>query len=140
MSTVVDYRISISDDVKHERFGNEGIRVNFYANRLEVGKKAEEIDMKKSSAESTFNSNYESWTAANAVSSTSNLDNVYFNETVKMGKDAVPFIYKELQKGPTDLVYALDAIFNYPIKYEGFVPLKKSREIWLSILKQTEKV
>lgn len=140
MSTVVDYRISISDDVKHERFGNEGIRVNFYANRLEVGKKAEEIDMKKSSAESTFNSNYESWTAANAVSSTSNLDNVYFNEIVKMGKDAVPFIYKELQKGPTDLVYALDAIFNYPIKYEGFVPLKKSREIWLSILKQTEKV
>lgn len=139
MSTVVDYRISISEDVKHERVGTDGIRVNFYANRSEAGKKAEEMDMKNSSAESTFNSNYESWTAANAVSSTSNLDNAYFNEIVKMGKDAVPFIYKELQKGPTDLVYALDAIFNYPIKYEGFVPLKKSREIWLSILQKTGK-
>lgn len=139
MSTVVDYRISISEDVKHERVGTEGIRVNFSAIRSRAGKKAEEMDMKNSSAESTFNSNYESWTAANAVSSTSNLDNAYFNEIVKMGKDAVPFIYKELKKGPTDLVYALDAIFNYPIKYEGFVPLKKSCEIWLSILQKTGK-
>lgn len=140
MSTVVDYRISISDDVKHERVGNEGIRVNFYANRLEVGKKAEEMDMKKSSAESTFNSNFKSWTAANAVSSTSNLDNAYFNEIVKMGIDAVPFIYKELQKGPTDLVYALDEIFGHPIKYSGFFPLKQTCETWISILKQTGKV
>ena len=97
------------------------------------------MDMKKSSAESTFNSNYASWTTANAISSTSNLDNAYFKEIVKMGKAAVPFIYNELLKGPTDLVYALDEIFNYPIKYEGFVPLKKSCEIWRSILQKTGK-
>lgn len=146
MNTFVDYRVSISggemhldDGVKHERVGEEGIRVSLFANRLEVGKKAETMDMRKSTAESTFNSNYESWTAANAMSSTSNLDNAYFNEIVKMGKDAVPYIYKELLKGPTDLVYALDAIFDYPIKYDGFVSLKKSREIWLSILQRTGK-
>ena len=139
MNTIVDYRISIRDEVKHEREGNEGIRVCFTASRVGREKKSEEMDMKKSSAESTFNSNYASWTTANAVSSTSNLDNAYFKEIVKMGKAAVPFIYNELLKGPTDLVYALDEIFNYPIKYEGFVPLKKSCEIWLSILQKTGK-
>ena len=140
MAAVLDYRVSVSDDVKHERKGSEGIQVRFSAIRTEAGKKAEELDMTASNAKSTFMSNYESWTAANAVSSTSNLDNAYFNEIVKMGKDAVPFIYKELQKGPTDLVYALDEIFGHPIKYSGFVPLKQTCETWISILKQTEKV
>ena len=73
------------------------------------------------------------------MSSSSNFDNAYFKEIVNMGKKAVPFIYEELKKGPTDLVYALDAIFDYPIKYEGFVPLEKSCEIWLSILRKIEK-
>lgn len=139
MDTIIDYRISIRDEVKHEKEGNEGIHVQFVANRVGGEKKTEELDMRQSSAQSTFHSNYESWTVANAVSSTSNLDNAYFKAIVKMGKEAVPFIYKELQKGPTDLVYALDAIFDYPIKYEGFVPLKKSCEIWLSILRKTGK-
>lgn len=139
MATVLDYRVSVSDDVKHERKGSEGIQVRFSAIRTEAGKKFEELDMTASNTKSTFMSNYESWTAANAMSSASNLDNAYFNEIVKMGIDAVPYIYKELLKGPTDLVYALDAIFDYPIKYEGFVSLKKSREIWLSILQKTGK-
>ena len=74
------------------------------------------------------------------MSSVSNIDNVYFREIVKMGKRAVPYIYRELLKGPTDLVYALDEIFDHPINYSGFVPLKQTCETWISILKQTEKV
>ena len=77
--------------------------------------------------------------AENELCSVSNVDNAYFREIVNMGRRAVPYIYKELKKGPTDLVYALDAIFDYHIKYEGFVPLEKSCEIWLSILQKIEK-
>ena len=57
-----------------------------------------------------------------------------------MGKDAVPFIYKELKKGPTDLVYALEAIFGNPIKYNGFMSLKQSCDLWISILKKIEEI
>ena len=88
---------------------------------------------------STFKSNYESWNATNMLLSSSNIDNVYFQEIVKMGPAAVPYIYEELKKGPTDLVYALDEIFGNPIKYEGFVSLKQSCDLWLSILQKTGK-
>lgn len=138
MSTSIDYRISDNKGVKH--VGNEdGIIVRLSATRSEVGEKTKELDMTDSSSFSTFKSNYDSWNATNMMLSSSNIDNVYFQEIVKMGTAAVPYIYKELKKGPTDLVYALDEIFGNPIKYDGFVSLKKSCDIWLSILKKTGK-
>ncbi len=107
--------------------------------RKEQNNDFETLDTEESEALATFRGNYETWNALNAMSSSSNFDNAYFKEIVNMGKKAVPFIYEELKKGPTDLVYALEAIFDYPIKYEGFVPLEKSCEIWLSILQKIEK-
>lgn len=138
MNTSVEYRISDNKGVR--RVGkDEGIVVRFSAMRSEIGKKAKELDMTASSAFSTFKSNYESWNATNMLLSSSNIDNVYFQEIVKMGPAAVPYIYEELKKGPTDLVYALDEIFGNPIKYEGFVSLKQSCDLWLSILQKTGK-
>lgn len=138
MSEFVEYRLSDKKGVRHYR-PEEGIVVNFSAMRSEAGKNAEKLDMAASSTFSTFKSNLDSWNAVNSLYASSNIDNVYFKQIVKMGKDAVPYIYEELKKGPTDLVYALDEIFGRPIKYNGFVPLKKSCEIWLSILKKIEK-
>ncbi len=138
MSTSIEYRISDNKSVR--RVSNEeGIVVRLSAMRSEVGKKAKELDMSDSSTFSTFKSNYESWNATNLLLSSSNIDNVYFQEIVKMGLVAVPYIYEELKKGPTDLVYALDEIFGNPIKYEGFVSLKQSCDLWLSILQKTGK-
>ena len=138
MNESIEYRLSDKQGVRHHK-PEEGIVVTFSAMRSETGKKAEELDMTASSAFSTFKSNFESWNAVNSLHASSNIDNVYFKQIVKMGKEAVPFIYEELKKGPTDLVYALDEIFGRPIKYNGFVPLKKSCEIWLSILQRIEK-
>lgn len=138
MSTSIEYRISDNKGVRHVS-NEEGIVVRLSAMRSEAGKKAKELDMSDSSTFSTFKSNYESWNATNLLLSSSNIDNVYFQEIVKMGLAAVPYIYEELKKGPTDLVYALDEIFGNPIKYEGFVSLKQSCDLWLSILQKTGK-
>lgn len=137
MSTSIEYRISDRKGVQHIKNGDDGVVVRLSAMRSESGHAAEELDMTSSSAFSTFKSNYDSWNAANSLLSSSNIDNVYFKEIVKMGKDAVPFIYEELKKGPTDLVYALDEIFGHPIKYNVFVSLKQSCDLWLSILQKT---
>lgn len=137
MNESVEYRLSDDQGMRHYK-PEEGIVVKLSAMRSETGKKVEELDMTTSSAFSTFKSNLESWNAVNSLHASSNLDNVYFKQIVKMGKDAVPYIYEELKKGPTDLVYVLDEIFGRPIKYNGFVSLKKSCDIWLSILKKIE--
>lgn len=140
MVTSIEYRINNGATSEHLRPKDEGVRVRLTAMMSEPGKVARDIDMSGSSDASTFISNYESFKTANALSSVSNVDNVYFREIVKMGRRAVPFIYEEMKKGPTDLVYALDEIFGYPIKYNGFMPLKQSCELWISILKRTENV
>ena len=139
MNASVEYRLSDDNRVLHHKPEEDGIVVRLSAIHSQTGKNAEELDMAASSAFSTFKSNVESWNAANLLHSSSNIDNVYFKEIVKMGKEAVPFIYEELKKGPTDLVYALDEIFGRPIKYNGFVSLKQSCDIWLSILQNIER-
>lgn len=139
MEAVIEYRLSENKETLHHRSTGGGVRVQMSAIRKEQSKDFEALDTEESEALATFRGNYETWNALNAMSSSSNFDNAYFKEIVNMGKKAVPYIYEELKKGPTDLVYALDAIFDYPIKYEGFVPLEKSCEIWLSILQKIEK-
>ena len=138
MDPYVEYRLSENNQMLHQHGEDVGVRVQMSAMSKEQGKQAEELNTADADAFATFMGNFETWNAQNALSSASNFDNVYFKGIVNMGKRAVPFIYEELKKGPTDLVYALDAIFGYPIKYEGFMPLEKSCEIWLSILRKIE--
>lgn len=138
METSVEYRLMTeSGERQHFRKDTEGVRVHMSAMSSGPGQPAYELDMRSSTDKSVFFSNYESFKAENELSSVSNVDNAYFREIVKMGSRAVPYIYEELLKGPTDLVYALDAIFGNPIKYSGFIPLKQSCDLWISILQKT---
>lgn len=140
MKTNIEYRlVSDSGERQHLRPEEEGIVVTMSAMSSAPGQPASDLDMNESMDLSIFNSNYESFKAENTLSSVNNVNNIYLKEIVKMGRRAVPFIYEELKKGPTDLVYALDAIFDNPIKYDGFVSLKQSCELWLSILQKIEK-
>jgi hypothetical protein len=82
-----------------------------------------------------FAQNYKYWNQQVGFSSANNLDNDYFKSIVDMGVDAVPYILKELEKGPSLLVHALDLIFPGVMKYEGFVSLEEACNKWISILK-----
>ena len=92
------------------------------------------INLDEIDKSATFLQNFKYWNQETGFLSTNNLDNAYFKQIVDMGVDAVPFILKELRKGPTPLVHALDMIFPDVVKYEGFVSLKDACDKWLSIL------
>lgn len=139
MSIQLEYRVSERQEQKHVRPESIGMAVEVSATQMRAGKNVEVLNNQKSSAYSTFMSNYSCWSAFNALSSVSNVRNEYFQKIVDMGMEAVPLIYAELLKKPSDLVYALDAIFKYPIKYNGFMPLKKTCDLWISILQKTGK-
>lgn len=96
------------------------------------------IDMKESENLNNFSLNNQLWNTEKRFDSYNNYDSGYFDEIVKMGEAAVPFILEELKKGPTQLVHALDIIYPGKVKYEGFVPLKTVCDTWISILSKTE--
>lgn len=93
------------------------------------------VDTRQTDNKATFVQNLHYWNKETAFHSTNNFDNSYFETIVKMGKDAVPFIIEELEKKPSQLVYALDCIFPGVVKYHGYVSLKDACDKWLSILK-----
>ncbi len=97
--------------------------------------KSKKIDSDGIDKSAVFFQNFKYWNQETGLLSTNNLDNSYFKEIVNMGVEAVPFIIKELEKGPTPLVHALDMIFPDVVKYEGYVSLKDACDKWLSILK-----
>ncbi len=97
--------------------------------------KSKKIDSDGIDKSAVFFQNFKYWNQETGLLSTNNLDNSYFKEIVNMGVEAVPFIIKELEKGPTLLVHALDMIFPDVVKYEGYVSLKDACDKWLSILK-----
>ena len=94
--------------------------------------------MQKSENLNNFKLNNRMWNDEKQFDSFNNYDSGYFDEIVKMGKDAVPYILAELEKGPSPIVHALDLIFPGKVKYNGFVPLKVACETWISIIKKTE--
>ena len=98
--------------------------------------KCNQIDMQKSENLNNFKLNNRMWNDEKQFDSFNNYDSGYFDEIVKMGKDAVPYILAELEKGPSPIVHALDLIFPGKVKYNGFVPLKVACDTWISILKQ----
>ena len=94
------------------------------------------LDTTKSQLESEFLSNLCAWNCSTGLRSVNNYSSGYFDAIVKMKEAAVPFIYRELQKGPTPLVHALDYIYEGEVEYEGYLPLDFVCTIWLEILKQ----
>lgn len=95
-----------------------------------------ELDTKEADNNAIFFQNYKYWNQETGILSTNNLDNSYFQGIVNMGADAVPFILKELDKGPSPLVHALDRIFPGVMEYEGFVSLKEACDRWKEALRQ----
>lgn len=93
------------------------------------------IDTKKAQLESEFTSNYSYWNKESSTKSVDNFVSDYFDAIVKMKEDAVPYIYRELQKGPTPLVHALDKIYEGEVEYDGYLPLDFVCKVWLEILK-----
>jgi len=138
METSFEVRVGSSQNIVHQKVNAKGVGVKLDGIYTYGEKRTEEMDLDLASDYSTFKSNLECWNAENFLSPVSNLDNCYYREIVNMGKRAVPFIYRELLKGPTDLVYALDEIFDNHITDGGFVPLEESCDLWISILKQIE--
>lgn len=93
------------------------------------------VDTKKAQLESEFTSNYSYWNKESTTKSVDNFVSDYFDAIVKMKEDAVPYIYRELQKGPTPLVHALDKIYEGEVEYDGYLPLDFVCNVWLEILK-----
>ena len=83
-----------------------------------------------------FHSNLQYWNNTAGFLSVNNYDNSYFRAIVNMGEAAVPYIKKELEKGPTSLVYALDMIYPGRVRFNGFVSLKRACAVWLRVLSQ----
>lgn len=84
-----------------------------------------------------FEMNLRIWNYQTSLMANNRFDNDYFNEIVNMKEAAVPYILKELQKGPTPLVHALSIIYPDMVKCEGYVPLDALCCLWEDILTKT---
>lgn len=102
------------------------------------GDKNSIFDMKESENFNNFSLNNKLWNTEKQFDSFNNFDSGYFDEIVKMGTDAVPYILEELKRGPSQIVHALDLIYPGKVQYEGFVPLKTACDTWISILSKSE--
>ncbi|MCD8312986.1 MAG: hypothetical protein LUC24_02355 [Bacteroidales bacterium] len=97
--------------------------------------KTSSIDTSKMDNAATFYQNYKYWNKETRLLSVNNFDNYHFSEIVKMGSAAVPFIVKEIESHPSQLVHALDLIFPGVMQYNGFVSIKEACEKWVALLK-----
>ena len=100
------------------------------------GNDVEKIELRETITACDFDMDLKYWERETSMMSVNNFDNSHFDSIVKMGEDAVPFIYKKLQNGPTQLVHALELIYPEKVAYKGFVTLNQARRIWLKILKK----
>lgn len=57
-----------------------------------------------------------------------------------MGLDAVPYILEVIRRRPSFIVRALDEIMPGVVVYDdGYVPVDKACELWISILTTTSR-
>jgi len=83
-----------------------------------------------------FYAEYEAWKNETWLLSTGMHNNEHFDNIVKMGVDAVPYLIEVLKEGPNHIVHACDLIFPDEVTYEGYIPLDFGCEVWLQILKE----
>lgn len=124
---------SFRDDNLKEDFSS--VKVTLEISTMRDDGKAILMNTDKSQEESEFLSNLSAWHSDTGLKSVDNFDSGYFEAIVNMREVAVPFIVKELKKGPTPLVHALDYIYNGEVEYEGYLPLEFVCKTWLEILK-----
>lgn len=131
--------VSQTPFIEREHANGEAV-FNFSLSGATVSSKGETSRWSDQASERVnFTQNYRYWTKTSMLDATDNTDNSYYREIVNMGVDAVPFILEELEKGPSQLVYALDDIFPGVMTYDGYVSLEDACKQWISILKATGK-
>ena len=97
----------------------------------------DKVDVKETTQAFQFSADYDLWKQETSLLSVNNFDNKYFNSIVERGEDSVPYIYEQLKKGSTHLVYALELIFPDRVTYNRqVITLKRARKIWLKILQE----
>ena len=125
---------SFADDALKEDFSRVRIQLEI---STQTGEEAPVIlDPKGIQNESEFLSNMWAWNQDTGLRSVDNFASSYFDAIVGMKEDAVPYIYRELLKGPTPLVHALDRIYEGEVEYGGYLPLEFVCNVWLEILKK----
>lgn len=125
---------SFVDDALKEDFSRVSIQLEI---STQIGQEnAKTLDSKGIQNESEFLSNMWAWNQDTGLRSVDNFSSSYFEAIVEMKEDAVPYIYRELLKGPTPLVHALDLIYKDEVEYEGYLPLDFVCNIWLGLLKE----
>ena len=98
--------------------------------------KSEPVDFTGMQNSMRFHTNYSSWNNVTNMLAYNNIENEYFENIVKMGEEAVPFIREELEKGPTMLVYALARIRPNVIEPQDYIPLPILCNLWQQYLQQ----
>lgn len=124
---------AFSDDALKEDFSRISIKLEI--STCEGSEIVQTIDTSKFQRESEFLANYCAWNLDTEMRSVDNFASSYFDAIVDMKEDAVPFILRELKKGPTPLVHALDRIYEGEVQYDGYLPLDFVCNVWLEILK-----
>lgn len=125
---------SFVDDSLKEDFSRVSIQLEI---STQIGQEtAKTLDSKGIQNESEFLSNMWAWNQDTGLRSVDNYTSSYFDAIVDMKEDAVPYIYRELLKGPTPLVHALDRIYEGEVEYGGYLPLEFVCNVWLEILKK----
>lgn len=81
-----------------------------------------------------FYAEYEAWKAETWLLSHGMYDNEHFDNIVKMGEKAVPYLLELLNKGPNHIVHACDLIYPNEVTYEGYIPLDFGCKTWATIL------
>lgn len=87
----------------------------------------------------SFALNLKYWNDQTQILAINDFQNSYFRSIVSMGYDAVPLILEEIKKKPSFLVHALDEILPGIVEYgDGYIPVEKACETWISILSPIE--
>ena len=58
-----------------------------------------------------------------------------FKAIIAMGYSAVPFIIEEIEKEPSNLVWALNLIYNQKISKNPNITIKDACKLWIKALR-----
>lgn len=83
----------------------------------------------------TAETNIRYWRNNTRLHSVGNFDDDNFKEIVTMGDAAIPFILREMEKGPTPLVRVLDILYPDVMTYNGLTTIEEACNLWLPLLR-----
>lgn len=83
----------------------------------------------------TAETNIRYWRNNTHLHSVGNFDDDNFKEIIAMGDAAIPFILREMEKGPTPLVRALDILYPDVMTYNGLTTIEEACNLWLPLLR-----